>query len=308
MNYLRCLFFIYLLSSSVAAQDKSEYSYQPFIMDGTCEWHSREYLMAPGNLTIDNRRVISNDDSLFQGRTYKIIYDYPSCSVKEGDKVYGGLIREENKRVYYVGSTFSYSIYDTEVLLYDFNLGVGDEITYPYLSESLKISRIDTILVEGVWRRNYYFGSLDSYSGPTIGYGWLEGLGDLKFYGITDPFAPIPTTTIPSVECVVHGDNNLYKQYPEEDCPCANLNDLSSIKEESRIHFYVKDQMLCIHAPDQVYTTLRIYTSDGKLVKSMSLREQTDEITSSLEGLVPGSYLFIVGSSDSQQSGAFIVQ
>ena len=94
--------------------------------------------------------MISNKDSVYQGKNYKIIYDYVSCSTNEKNKYYVGLIREEDKRVYYVGRTTYNDYYDTEILLYDFNLNVGDEFFYPYLSEKLQISRVDTVLVEGV--------------------------------------------------------------------------------------------------------------------------------------------------------------
>ncbi|MDD4822973.1 MAG: leucine-rich repeat domain-containing protein [Bacteroidales bacterium] len=274
--------------------DKSEYTYRPFIMDGTCEWQSLEWKMGADKPDV-NRRVISNEDSVYQGRTYKIIYDYPSCSVKEEDRVYVGLIREEDKRVYYAGSPYSGITYDTEKLLYDFNMNVGDSMYY------CRVSRIDTIQRSGVWLREYSFiyGDGDDCLDFII-----EGIGCLNFNGITDPLNPGFTSTFPWVQCVLHGDNILYKGY----CPCSSLTSQPFVEDVGRISFYVRDRQLCIHAPNQPITTLKIYTLDGKLIKSVTLAEQMDEITCSLEEFSPGSYLFIVGSADSQQSGQFIVQ
>lgn len=311
MKHLKCtILFIYLYSIALA-QDKSEYTYQPFIMDGTGEWQSREYQLGIGDVIVDNRRVISNEDSVYQGQTYKKIYDYPSCSTNEKDKVYAGMIREENKRVYFVSNyNFWNRPKDTECLLYDFNLGVGDEITYSYF-DRLKVRRIDTIQVEGMWRRKFYFEYLDYIDSIYLGIGydyWLEGIGCEYYRGITEPFAPVLMSTMPQIRCVVHGDSVLYKQNPEEECPCDKLNDLSEMIEESRISFYVKDQMLCINAPEQIYTRLDIYSLDGKLIRSVTFHEKMNQIAQSLSGIPPGNYLFIVASADRQQSGQFIVR
>lgn len=197
----------------------------------------------------------------------------------------------------YVANNDFYSS-NEETLLYDFNLTVGEEFSYG--SGKFTVSRIDTILVEDIWRRAFYFTGVYGYL--------LEGIGTLNYEGIIRSLDDIPTCCFSSVRCVIHGNDVLYKENIELDCPCSSLSSQPDIEDADRISFFVRDRQLCIHAPDQEYTTLKIYTSDGKLVKSVNLHEQTDEITSSLEGLPPGSYLFIVGSSDSQQSGQFIVQ
>lgn len=300
-KHLKCtILFIYMCGTALA-QDKSEYTYQPFIMDGTCECQSSHWIMGSDTPTI-NRRVISSEDSVFQGKSFKIIYDYPSCRTNEQDRVYAGLIREEGKRVYYVGSgCCNQWLSDTEITLYDFNLKIGDEITYNFwdYDTRFKLVSIDTIQVEGVWRRKLCFDKYGCY---------IEGIGSLDFKGITDPLMPVPISTTPIVICLLHGDQILYKRSPAEECPCVNLNDLSAIKEESRISFYVKDQMLCINAHEQIYTRLDVYSSDGKLIRSVKFHEKMNQIEQSLRDIPPGSYLFIVGSADSQQSGQFNLQ
>ena len=251
-----------------------------------------------------NRRVISNEDSIYKGKRYKKIYDYPSCGMDEGSKTYVGMIREEDKRIYYMGETAQGNLSETE-LLYDFNLNIGDTIKNSWSFGV--ISRIDTVQLYGIWRRMFYFVLADY---PELGFPdfWLEGIGGSNYCGIVDPLRDIPTSTYPSVRCVIHGNNLLYKKYPTDDCPCSSLSSQPVVEDVGRISFYVRDRQLCIHALDQAFTTLKIYTSEGKLVKSVTLSKQTDEITSSLEEFSPGSYLFIVSSSDSQHSGQFIVQ
>ncbi len=224
---------------------------------------------------------------------------------KKKSNSYVGLIREDDKRVYYVGRNSIGDYSDTEILLYDFNLNVGEPINYRW--GSFKVSRIDTVQSFGTWRRMFHFVSTDDPEYEVLDY-WLEGIGTAMFQGIIDPLLEMPECCDTGIPCVIHGNDILYKENIEVDCPCSSLSSQPGIEEDDRISFFVRDRQLCIHAPDQVYTTLKIYTSDGKLVKSDNLHEQTDEITSSLEGLPQGSYLFIVASSDSQQSGQFIVQ
>lgn len=224
---------------------------------------------------------------------------------KKKSNLYVGLVREEDKRVYYVGRNIIGDYSDTEILLYDFNLNVGDTINYSW--GSFKIARIDTVQSFGTWRRMFHFVYTDDPESEVLDY-WLEGIGTAIFQGIIDPLTEMPECCNTGIPCVIHGIDILYKENIEVDCPCSSLSSQPGIEDAGRISFFVRDRQLCIYAPDQVYTTLKIYTSDGKLVKSVNLREQTDEITSSLDGLPLGSYLFIVGSSDSQQSGQFIVQ
>ncbi|MDD4821425.1 MAG: T9SS type A sorting domain-containing protein [Bacteroidales bacterium] len=284
--------------------DKSEYKYQPFIMDGTCEWQSLEWRFGVDK-PIVNRRVISNEDSVFQGRTYKILFDYPSCTTDEEEKEYVGLIREEDKRVYYVGRNFIGEYSDTEILLYDFNLNVGDIINYRW--GSFEVSRIDTVQSFGTWRRMFHFVYANDPEYEVLDY-VLEGIGTAIFQGIVDPLMEMPECCDTEIPCVIHGDEILYKDNTKVDCPCSSLNSLPDTEDLAPMSFYVRDRLLYIHSPGQRYTHLKVYTPDGKLIQSLILNQQTEEITSSLEGLTPGSYLFIVGSPESQQSGQFIVQ
>lgn len=231
------------------------------------------------SLIVLPQHLISIGDEAFEDCSSLISIDIPSSTVSIGKNVFAKctLLREV-----YVRNT-SPSIVGTSIFS-----GIDRSLCTLYVP----------------------IGSKDVFANAD---GWkdfqsIEGIGCLNFKGITDPLNPGFTGTYPWVECVLHGNKILYKEYFEEECPCSRLSNQPVVEDMYKISFYVRDRQLCIYSPNQVYTILKIYSSDGKLVKSVNLREQTDKITSSLEGLASGSYLFIVGSSDSQQSGLFVVQ
>ena len=74
-------------------------------------------------------------------------------------------IREENRQIFFVDTTLYPSPYTAneiipEKKLYDFNLQVGDRMEYENsrdLPGILQVSHIDTILLEGIPRRKFYF-------------------------------------------------------------------------------------------------------------------------------------------------------
>lgn len=142
---LLCLLFC-ACSICLQAQtdDKSDDEYHPFIMDGTCEWFTALY----GFQTT----AISKEDTIIQNKTYKKIY-LQRCDSKE--KEYRGAIREENKQIFVVFETDKEG---KENLLYDFNMKVGDRISYEYLGGlTFEVARIDKVEIEGIARRRYYF-------------------------------------------------------------------------------------------------------------------------------------------------------
>jgi hypothetical protein len=90
-------------------------------------------------------------------------------------------IRESNKKVYL--KLLSSPISRPEILLYDFNLQVGDSVSlvsynlvYSWASEMYKavVSRIDSILIGGVYHKRYF---ADSCLYGHLGYSCIEGIG-----------------------------------------------------------------------------------------------------------------------------------
>lgn len=304
MKHFIFTFFSICCCAVLIAQYKAEYTYRPFIMDGTCVWLT---LFNPIGNSADHRRMISNEDSVHNNISYKKIYDYTYCSSTENDKVCTGIIREKDKRVYYIGELlYNTNSYNEELLLYDFNLKVDDEFTIPYWEGENKIftvSRIDTLLVEGIWRRKFYLSNAEA--GATYDY-WLEGIGCKR--GLVNPFAPTPTSTNnPQFRCVSHDNHVIYRTSTNDACMCENdPTHLSEQMELDDIHLYVKDQTLFIKHVCMDISVLEIYASDGRHVFSSTYNQPSDQIKVPLHGWVKGAYIVVLYSKKGQKSGRFI--
>ena len=77
-----------------------------------------------------------------------------------------GAVREEDKRVYFRRKIEQN--YQDEVLLYDFNLSVGDTVTVNWMGQQLMVLEESEVEINGTMRRKLIFGP-DEY--------WIEGVG-----------------------------------------------------------------------------------------------------------------------------------
>ena len=88
-----------------------------------------------------------------------------------------GFVREEDKRVYY-RRQLSYGL-EEEVLLYDFNLTVGDTVTVNFGNTTLLVMEESEVEVDGVMRRQLGLGNPDNGLSPfsEVDEYWIEGVG-----------------------------------------------------------------------------------------------------------------------------------
>jgi hypothetical protein len=125
----------------------------------------------------------------------------PACvSIDTSNSVYFGALREVNKKVYFrpdTNTTYSFcqdlgvgpytSSYNQDLLLFDFNVVVGDTVLYPHANNTeIVISSIDSILVQSQFRKRYNFdvivGNFPA-CGMFFGNNYVEGIGD-PIYGL----------------------------------------------------------------------------------------------------------------------------
>lgn len=138
--------------------------------------------------TIINSTLYSKMYRSFHGGNY--IIDTANSS-------YYGALRELNKQIYFYPDSnmhtgnpgdFCYywnwnsSNYSEDLLLYDFNAGVGDTVHYFHLDSSyVIINSIDSILIQGQYRKRYHHSGLMNFSGPCGWFGsysYVEGIGN----------------------------------------------------------------------------------------------------------------------------------
>ena len=140
-------------------------NYVPLVHEGNDrqKWNV-VYILANDNYPNDYHTEIQSirDNINLDGVDYKLVW---TESVYDSKRI-AGAVREEDKRVYY-RRKLSQS-YEEEVLLYDFNLTVGDTVTVNWFGQPLTVIEETEVEVDGTMRRKLVFGP-EEY--------WIEGVG-----------------------------------------------------------------------------------------------------------------------------------
>jgi hypothetical protein len=111
------------------------------------------------------------DNFNLDGVDYKLVWKKSKYGTSKA-----GAVREEDKRVYYRRKISQN--YQDEVLLYDFNLTVGDTVTVNWMHQQLMVLEESEVEVNGTMRRKlglgrYYIG----YPPTEVDEYWIEGVG-----------------------------------------------------------------------------------------------------------------------------------
>ena len=154
-------------------------------------------------------------DTLISGKNYSKLYDIDVENLGDISLNYLGAIREESKRIYYTGELCQWMDLE-EILIYDFNLKVGDLFEIPMIGNSRVLS-IDSVLVGDTYRKAY------NVSGDYI----IEGIGSAN-KGLLTALIPIPTcfcTTIRHLTCFSENNQSLYNNPRFKGCESGEYRD-----------------------------------------------------------------------------------
>jgi len=145
MKRFTLLLMLCLLTLTAQAQEND--TYLPFVQEGKV-WRLTYYIPGDyGNDTIGKARYrFHNDEVVKNGKSYLPLY-YEDDDRLSFQPIIAGLFREEDKKVYRYDEDAQ-----TETLLYDFSLKVGDTFTYQpdeWGPKKYKVIKEDTIIVNG---------------------------------------------------------------------------------------------------------------------------------------------------------------
>ena len=204
--------------------------YHPFPTENTV-WAEYFYPGGGDYPNVYHYFSLKNGDTIIDDHSYhKLYFSYDTIFTE--DKLCGGL-REENKRVYYYSADsltcLNYPIHtNTEILLYDFNLQIGDTISNEEFrirgGGNLVVKQLDRILIDQGYRKIYTFGYDNHIFEESQ---WVEGIGCLK--GLLADIGPIPTNDLYSdLVCFIQDNkilyhNDLYSQ-------CYNMNPTNNVR------------------------------------------------------------------------------
>lgn len=190
-------------------------TYFPF-PDSVAVWKQTSVYDQVNTVGFTHYNIFMDGDTIIDSASYKKLYTYscgqfiiPSsypipifnCPIDTLNSLYYGALREVNKRVYFLpDSLYNYNHFypfcftsnwngqpslNEELLLYDFNVAVGDTLIYPFL-DSLKmvITSIDSTLIQSVYRKKYNYNLIFNWGMPCapfgVGYNYVEGIGDIN--------------------------------------------------------------------------------------------------------------------------------
>lgn len=274
--------------------EKLDYQYKPFIMDGTCEW-----IMIADYGHNGIREIISNEDTLILGNIYKKVY-WISCK-QPTVKTYSGAIREKNKQVFFFDGLWKDNDI-SENMIYDFNLKVGDRMEcrdgrLPEIQYDFGVFHIDTIKIEGILRRKYFFDS--------VSFTWTEGLGNE--HDFTRPTVFFETNYNSYLAGVWHSGKALYC---DGGCTCDEITSITDHDYVSNFHILnnpVENRLLQINVHASDFSKLDLYSFDAKLVVSGKIAVDKEVLEIPLLNLVSGNYIVILSRPDGSRESAKIV-
>lgn len=226
-------------------------------------------------------------DTVIDDYSYNKIYSNDGSSIS-----YVGGLREENKRIY-----LYYTWCDHSVLLYDFNLNVGDTIVTAclaaecdtLLNQYMTVVSVDSVLLQD----NSYRRRINFDWGPEES--WIEGIGSVS--GLLYPYySCVLCVCFLELICFQEYDNTLYLN--EEHVPCFNyyvsIDDPE--KNEDLLLVYpnpVKYQSFVTIRSDENINAIKLYDITGRMVTSRQ-KMNTKETQLQLGNFQQGIYFLKV--------------
>ncbi|MBL7982113.1 MAG: T9SS type A sorting domain-containing protein [Flavobacteriales bacterium] len=214
-------------------------------------------------------------DTVINGETYRVIGPYGGY----------GAMREEDRRVWFMPfGDLVWEFDSVPVLLYDFNLQVGDHYTVPMQPtvEAEVIAKDSVQLMDGTYRDRWVFAPNQAFLQE-----WVESIGDPVY--VLSSVNPFWETGI-WLECYGVNNNALYGS-------CLFLGEVDATIGAEEVF-----RVLPIHAPG-LFTLqgpiadvqeVRVYDMNGRLIWQHS--GPVDLIDLSAQG--PGLYLLNVTAHD----------
>ncbi len=237
-------------------------------------------------------------DTIINEKTYKKCYRYNAWNLEEDATAkITAFVREENKRVYAIrtigisGSARSYD--NTEELIYDFNVGVGDRMDTYYMW--MPISKIEYVNIQGALRKAFYakMGDVEQVYA-------IEGIGMIDFYPTSqgDLLEPMWEKAA-CLECCNNWLN--YVGVLPLDVDLAVFEYERGVEMDAVAEVAADRKTLSVRQGDgwveadldgDCYRRATLADAQGRTVRSVEIAQGDAVATIPTTGLVPGVYLF----------------
>jgi hypothetical protein len=243
-------------------------------------------------------QYLMEGDTIINSVAYKKIYscDYsPSIT----NKVFFGGIREDSLEKVFIFLDSNQVLYsnnlqfNTEYLLYDFSLNVGDTLKIMNLVDSVQILQsIDSILIDNTFRKRWNFNA-NSLSQREV----IEGIGSTKglFFPLQWEFENYQLLTC-------YEDSNLFWSNPElqgVDCFSVGIKENNKEKYNVTVNPNPTSGKLNIELAEIPKETVlvELYDISGRLIKLNKFINQTN-FSLDISDLQNGIYLLNIRSEE----------
>ncbi|MBN2164915.1 MAG: T9SS type A sorting domain-containing protein [Marinilabiliaceae bacterium] len=293
-----------------------EYEYVPFPDSGAI-WSEVYQPPINSDLTwlepIYERFALNGEDTVINDTVYKKLYIFYDTTFNKNTATYiGGIREDENKRVYYKGDTIIHDFkpmvdfhnYE-EILLFDFSVSIGDTIWEGNYPEGVFqiVSNIDTIQIEGGWRRRIHFQNYYWVK-------WIEGIGSTK--GLLFTSGDLPTNGLDNnLICLIQGNEIKYFNNNYNDCIPIITGIETYQNNNSAINVYpnpVVNNCLTFQFGNCLVSNLKIFDCKGNSLGMYEVGGQAEYILKT-EKYQPGVYFYIATNKQGiGHTGKFVVQ
>jgi len=244
-------------------------------------------------------------DSIFNEKTYKKVFSYRDELHLE--RFFDGLIREENKKTYFVYYKESLETLLEERILYDFSLEEGMDFKYSTggsVIETFYVKQIDFVEINGIQKKRFQLAR-GSLNGP-IRATWIEGVGSLN--GLLFPNNVLPPGAFKTLLCYHQNDELIYKNPAYSECYYYGKAEVPTSVQTITINGCSVfpnpvDDILNISCSDNAISRIEIFDNLGRKVYGQTYKEIID-VSSFSKGL----YLLKVYDTNGQVSVSKIIK
>ena len=207
--------------------------YVPFPTENA-SWHVFYAGTCTENKPVDSMliRYHIHGDTVINDTHYSKLYIQTGDTTNPSTMGIGG-IREESKKIYYIGPTILGGGNDDEYLLYDFTVKIGDTIYHNSNSNFYsEILGIDSVLINDHYRKRYEVNNHWYYHNPDY---IVEGIGSVK-NGLLGHISDLTTCGTHFWEhiCFIENGKEIFLNPVFDDCyPYRLIESIKEIKSEN---------------------------------------------------------------------------
>jgi len=262
------------------------------IVNENASWTTLNYWLGSINPSFFYKSTNYNffdGDTVFNEKTYKKVFQYDD--EQHTERFFAGLIREENKKTYFIPYKKSLQSLLEELILYDFTLEAGD--TLKVYGQNFPVKKCDTVIINDKPQKRMILAINSSYVDTVI-----ETIGSLS--GLLAPTC-YKCTGFRELLCYTQNGELLYKNPKYSECYYNNLSALSTVEQNSFSIFPTPaTNTLFITYENVKISQVDIFDITGRNVYNKQFENYSSKYEITVSGLLTGLYFIQIKTEKGQ--------